>query len=92
MNDVWNISKTFAKFLFPFTAKSKIFRAKFGKKLKAKEPIQYEHNRNHLWKKPWVIFAKKPFGNVKSVVEYLGRCTHKIAISNPRIKSFDNQM
>jgi hypothetical protein len=35
-------------------------------------------------------FAKKPFGNTKSVVEYLGRYTHKIAISNHRI-SIDTQ-
>ena len=30
-------------------------------------------------------FAKKPFGNPKSVVEYLGRYTHKIAISNGKL-------
>jgi hypothetical protein len=33
-----------------------------------------------------VVFAKRPFGNVNSVVEYLGRYTHKIAISNHRIQ------
>jgi hypothetical protein len=38
-----------------------------------------------------VVFAKKPFGSPKSVVEYLGRYTHKIAISNPRIKAVDDQ-
>ena len=41
--------------------------------------------------KPWVVFAKKPFGCPKSVVEYLGRYTHKIAISNNRIQSIDYQ-
>ena len=54
-------------------------------------PIQYEQIRQDLWKKPWVVFAKKPFGSAKSVVEYLGRYTHKIAISNHRIKSIDNE-
>ena len=39
----------------------------------------------------WIVFTKKPFGNAKSVVEYLGRYTHKIAISNNRIKSIDNE-
>ena len=39
----------------------------------------------------WIVFAKKPFGSTKSVVEYLGRYTHKIAISNNRIKSIDGQ-
>jgi hypothetical protein len=38
-----------------------------------------------------VVFAKKTFGSPKSVVEYLGRYTHKIAISNHRIKAIENQ-
>lgn len=37
------------------------------------------------FKKQWVVFAKKPFSGVNSVVEYLGRYTHKVAISNHRI-------
>jgi hypothetical protein len=52
---------------------------------------EYEQIRKDLWRKPWVVFAKKPFGSPKSVVEYLGRYTHKIAISNHRIKSIDPQ-
>jgi hypothetical protein len=44
-----------------------------------------------MWAKNWVIFAKKPFGNSKSVVEYLGRYTHKIAISNRRIVAVNEQ-
>ena len=78
-------------YLFPVKALSKVFRAKFCEKLKAKSPVKYEQIRQDLWKKPWVVFAKKPFGSPKSVVEYLGRYTHKIAISNHRIKSIDEQ-
>ncbi|MBF2710064.1 IS91 family transposase [Flavobacterium soyangense] len=87
----WKNSRTDGKFLFPVKALSKVFRAKYCAKLKAKEPIQYEQIRQDLWKKSWVVFAKKPFGSPKSVVEYLGRYTHKIAISNHRIKSIDEQ-
>ena len=87
----WKNSRSDGKFLFPVKALSKIFRAKYCEKLKAKEPIKYEQIRQKLWSKPWVVFAKKPFGSPKSVVEYLGRYTHKIAISNHRIKSIDNQ-
>jgi secreted Zn-dependent insulinase-like peptidase len=87
----WQNSRSDGKFLFPVKALSKVFRAKFCEKLKEKEPIKYEQIRHDLWKKPWVVFAKKPFGSSKSVVEYLGRYTHKIAISNHRIKSIDNQ-
>ena len=87
----WKNSRTDGKFLFPVKALSKIFRAKFCEKFKAKEPIKYEQIRQELWRKPWVVFAKKPFGSSNSVVEYLGRYTHKIAISNHRIKAIDNQ-
>jgi len=53
------------------------------------EAETYEKLRQKLWEKPWVVFAKKPFGSPKSVVEYLGRYTHKIAISNQRIRKID---
>jgi hypothetical protein len=88
---VWKNSQAKGNFLFPVKALSKVFRAKYCQKLKEKEPIKYEQIRQELWRKPWVVFAKKPFGSPKSVVEYLGRYTHKIAISNQRIKSIDDQ-
>lgn len=90
-NGQWQNSRTDGKFLFPVKALSKVFRAKYCQKLKEKEPIKYEQIRQELWQKSWVVFAKKPFGSPKSVVEYLGRYTHKIAISNNRIKSIDNE-
>jgi hypothetical protein len=90
-NGQWQNSRTNGKFLFPVKALSKVFRAKYCEKLKAKNPIGYEQIRQELWQKPWVIFAKRPFGSPKSVVEYLGRYTHKIAISNHRIKNVDAQ-
>lgn len=40
--------------------------------------------------KNWVVYAKKPFAGPKQIVEYLGRYTHRIAISNHRILSIDN--
>lgn len=39
-----------------------------------------------LYQKQWVVYAKKPFGNAGKVLHYLGRYTHRIAISNHRIK------
>ncbi len=39
-----------------------------------------------LFAKSWVVYAKRPFGGPKQVIEYLGRYTHKVAISNHRIK------
>jgi Putative transposase/Transposase zinc-binding domain len=86
-NGQWQNSQTDGKFLFYVKALSKVFKAKYCEKLKSKSPIQYEQIRQALWQKQWVVFAKKPFGSPKSVVEYLGRYTHKIAISNHRIKA-----
>ena len=40
-----------------------------------------------LFSKNWVVYAKRPFGGPKQVIEYLGRYTHKVAISNSRIKN-----
>ena len=37
------------------------------------------------------MYAKKPFGGPSQVVEYLGRYTHKVAISNQRIIKIDEQ-
>ena len=38
-----------------------------------------------------MVYAKRPFGGPKQVIEYLGRYTHKVAISNHRIKNVTNQ-
>ena len=43
--------------------------------------------KEKLYHKQWVVYSKKSFNNEQSVFEYLGRYTHKIAISNARIKS-----
>ena len=85
----WKNLRSDGKFLFPVKALSKVFRAKFCKKLKDKNLEEYTKIRQNLWEKPWVVYAKKPFGSPKSVVEYLGRYTHKIAISNQRIRKID---
>ena len=98
-NGAWKNIKNDGKFLFPVKALSKVFRAKFCEKLKANlkdkfnenQENEYEKIRQNLWGKSWVIYAKKPFGSPKSVVEYLGRYTHKIAISNGRIRGIDDK-
>lgn len=42
-----------------------------------------------LFAKEWVIYAKRPFAGPEQVIEYLGRYTHKIAISNHRLVKVD---
>jgi len=43
-----------------------------------------------VFKAKWITYAKRPFAGPEQVLEYLGRYTHRIAISNNRIKSIDN--
>lgn len=43
-----------------------------------------------LWDKQWITYAKQPFGGPEQVLEYLGRYTHRVAITNNRIISIDN--
>lgn len=40
----------------------------------------------------WVVYTKKAFGGPSGVINYLGNYTHRIAISNTRIKSYKNNM
>lgn len=88
---VWKTAKNDGKYLFPVKAMSKVFRAKFVAMLRQsiKEqqldlPNEYEVYKA-LFQKKWVVYAKRPFGSSKTVLEYLGRYSHKIAISNHRI-------
>lgn len=78
------------KFLFSVKAMSKVFRAKYVALLR-KEKLGDQTLYDKLFVQNWVVFAKRPFGNVNSVIEYLGRYTHKIAISNHRIQKVDQQ-
>lgn len=72
------------KFLFPAKALSKVFRAKYVQQLREKD-ITDKALIESLFTKQWVVYAKRPFGGPRQVIEYLGRYTHKVAISNHRI-------
>ncbi len=91
----WKHARSEGKFLFPVKAMSKVFRARFvaGLRLLIKEKnwIVDQSLLESLFEKPWVVFAKQPFCDTKQVVEYLGRYTHKIAISNHRITGITNE-
>lgn len=86
----WKAARSKGKFLFPVKAMSQVFRARFASGLRKAFPEQPKAFFDQLFDKPWVIYAKRPFQRPKAVVEYLGRYTHKIAISNHRIISLDN--
>lgn len=80
----WKSTKSRGSFLFPVKAMGKVFRARFVQRLR-KEATVSPSLSDKLFTKPWVVYAKRPFFGPRQVIEYLGRYTHKIAITNSRI-------
>jgi len=90
-------------FLFPVKALSKKFRGKFvcylkqaftegrlifpGKTAPLADKKEFSDMIGVLWKKDWVVYSKQPFAGPEQVLDYLGRYTHRVAISNNRIIS-----
>jgi hypothetical protein len=76
-------------FLFPVKALSRVFRGKFLALLQqACEKGKIPATNNEIKasrQKSWVVYAKKPFGSAQTVLDYLGRYTHRVALSNDRI-------
>src|SRR5207237_736236 len=81
-------------FLFPVTALSQVFRGKFLALLQqacGKGKIPAANNEIKASRqKSWVVYAKKPFGSPQTVLDYLGRYTHRVAMSNNRILALEN--
>src|SRR6202012_5617256 len=44
-----------------------------------------------LRKAEWVVYSKRPFGGPQAVLAYLSRYTHRVAIANSRLITFDKQ-
>lgn len=55
-------------------------------------PLEFNHLINKLYKKFWIVYLKKPFGNNEAVLEYIGRYSHRVAISNNRILAYDQNL
>lgn len=86
----WKTAKSDGKYLFNVKAMSTVFRGRFIDALKKQLPAHTDKMLiDGLYKHNWVVYAKRPFTGPQSVIEYLGRYTHKIAISNHRIKNVD---
>jgi hypothetical protein len=81
-------------FLFPVKAMSRVFRGKFlsllqqagdrGKVQGINDSIKASRQKN------WIVYAKQPFGSPRTVLDYLGRYTHRVALSNDRILQVEN--
>lgn len=84
----WRNVRREGKFLFSVKSMSPVFRAKYMKELRSRISVDKSQS-DLLFNKNWVVYAKKPFGSPKAVLEYIGRYSHKIAISNHRLRYVD---
>lgn len=90
------------RYLFPAKVLSRLFRGKLLAALDAAhrrgalhgpaaESEAFAQLKAELYEKEWVVYAKRPFGGPAQVFGYLGRYTHRVAISNQRLKSMDER-
>src|SRR5215468_1600045 len=91
-------------FFLPVEVLGAVFRGKFHEALKRAfrdgkldfhgdlkllaQPKTFAAWLRPLFRKDWVVYAKRPFGGPEQVLRYLGRYTHRVAISNHRLVSF----
>jgi hypothetical protein len=93
-------------FLFPVRALSAVFRGKYldtlaqayqngelhfgGSTKLLAEPAAFGGFLDTLKGHDWVVYAKPPFAGAEQVLAYLGRYTHRVAIANHRLVSFED--
>jgi hypothetical protein len=101
----WVEAKARGRYLFPVKVLSRLFRGKFLAMLEeafvkgdlgldAAEPLErsrFDALVANLHDREWVVYAKRPFAGPKQVFSYLGRYTHRVAISNQRLEAIDDR-
>ena len=104
-NSKWIKSKK--KFFIPVKVISRKFRGKYlfylnelykNNKLKFPSSIKefqfkevFNVFKDNLYKKEWIVYSKAPFSSAEYVLQYLGRYTHRVAISDNRIIKVDKE-
>ena len=94
------------RFFLPIQVLSALFRGKFldalrqayaaghlklaGSTAALSQPHPWRHFLDELYQKNWVVYAKPPFASPEFVFRYLGRYTHRVAISNQRILTVED--
>lgn len=94
------------QYFLPVTVIGKLFRGKFldalhrayksgeltlaGSTSHLADPMEWNGFKDRLYRKEWFVYAKPPFGGEKHVFKYLGRYTHRVAISNHRLIEMEN--
>jgi hypothetical protein len=103
----WITKRGTKPYLFPVKALSKVFRGKFialleharrtdrliypGQAEMFAAPQGFARLLGALRSQEWVVYSKAPFAGAEQVLDYLGRYTHRVAISNHRILHVDDR-
>lgn len=95
---------TSPKFLFPLPVMSRLFRGKvlcgLRRALRRRElrlpddlaePSRFDALVDTLFDTDWVVYSKRPFGGPENVYAYLGRYTHRVGLSNHRLRAIDDE-
>src|SRR5262245_32819760 len=93
-------------FFLPVRVLSRLFRAKYlallrekfdsgelrfpGKHASLADASAFARWLTPLYAQEWVVYSKRPFGGPKQVLKYLARYTHRVAISNPRLRKLED--
>ena len=93
------------KFFLPVKVMSAVFKKHYLEELKQlhesgklsytgqaaalKNTYEFKELLNKLYEKDWVVYSKRTFAGAQEVFQYLGKYTHRIAISNRRITSMN---
>ncbi|OOM81943.1 putative transposase [Clostridium puniceum] len=95
LGNKWNNSKE--NFFIPVKVLSRKFLAYFKEAFKTQEFVlnkdilqftnskSYSRFLNGMYAKEWIVYSKAPYKSASHVLKYLGRYTHRVAISNDRI-------
>jgi hypothetical protein len=101
----WIASRS-PRFLFPVRALATVFRGKFlagldrarverrltfaGGTADLTDPVVFARYCRDLHTVPWVVYAKRPFAGPAQVLAYVGRYTHRVALTNHRLVAWQD--
>ncbi len=100
------VSRHGGRYLFPVAVLGQLFRGKFMailSRVRDNGELQFTGRcatladddvwgafKDRLYRKDWVVYAKRPFGGAEAVYKYLGLYTHRVGISNHRLQAIDD--
>ena len=95
------VSRGAGRFLFPVKVIGRLFRGKMlaglvalrdaGELCGVDDPQTFAALKDRLYRKDWVVYAKRPFAGAEQVFGYLGRYTHRVGLSDHRLLAVDDE-